>query len=569
MRPYSFAILVIALALGGCGGLGGEPEIVATVAPSTSTESAQPIPRVWQPDIANGARIFAERCVDCHGEDGDGRGELVLAGSVERPLDMTERASAQAKSPLDWFEIITEGRIENLMPPWEAALSEAERWDVTLFSYTLAYDEALMALGESLWRKSCAECELPTIVPPVYSDVEYGAQLNRERFRSTLTAAQAEAAAAYARMRTLTAEATNGEAAARFDLSGRVQHGTGGGIVPAETVVQLRYGNGDSGYRVAETTIDAAGEFRFEAIPRRDDFDYGVGALYDGRLFNQRVIPERDEERIITIYDATNDPLVVSVARILLSVEPVSLEGLGFGLYISQILTFRNSSDRIYTSGRGFDDGREASLLVQFPKGARLVSGDADGRYVVIEAMEGLPDSVIDTLPLLPGEEHYARLAYWLPFADAAQFEQSFSNLIDAEVLVTLTDELRVESDWLRQRPDAMAGEGYIQYSAELTMEAEPQVNFVISSDDGAVITSDSLPALLLAAIALAAALLGAIGLMKRRKDESGREIAALAAELARLEADHDQGRINHDLYHRRRRALKANLAQRLGASDD
>ena len=39
--------------------------------------------------------------------------------------------------------------IAKLMPPWENALSEAERWDVALYSYTLAYDEALLEAGRA------------------------------------------------------------------------------------------------------------------------------------------------------------------------------------------------------------------------------------------------------------------------------------------------------------------------------------------------------------------------------------------------------------------------------------
>lgn len=566
----------MALTLASCGGLGGEPEIVATV-PSAETALHMTVALSdWQPDIENGARIFAERCVECHGVAGDGRGELVLAGSVEQPLDMTARAQVAQKSPLAWFEIITKGVIANLMPPWENALSEKERWDLALYSYTRAYDEELLALGERIWRERCGDCALPQLIPPVFSDVEYGAKVNRELFGEALTDAEAGAAVAYARMASLAPG--DGQSAPAADdavdqIRGIVVQGTADGVLPVDMVVQLRYGNADAGFRVAEAITDGDGGFRFDDIPLSPEYDYAVGAIYKGRLFSQRIsaadLSGEDGAPTITVYDETNDPLAVRVARVILSIEPVTLEGLGAGLQISQMLTYRNESDRVYTSGRGFDDGREATLLIQFPAGARLLSGDAGGRYVVIEAMERLPDSVIDTLPILPGEVHQVNLAYWLPFADNAQFEQAFNNLMDADVLVTLTDELRIESDWLRQRPDAMAGDGFRQYSAELTMDKDPRINFSIRRDDDWVVTGETLPALILAAIALAGAVLGAIGLMKRRKDDSGSEIDALVSELARLEEDHDQGRINHDLYHHRRRELKARLARLMEASDE
>ena len=571
----AFAIVAIAVLLASCSGLGGEPAIVATLPPRVISESAVPAADEWQPNRQNGKQIFAERCVECHGVTGDGRGELVLTGSVEQPVDMTDRAQVMAKSPLEWFQIISQGNIAKLMPPWENALSEAERWDVALYSYTLAYDDALLDMGRQLWREGCGECELPTVIPPVFSDLEYGERLNRDLFGSALTDAEAAAATAYARWTSLAAGDMADARLPLGEIAGQVLQGTAGGQLPADTVVQLRYGNVDVGFSVAETTADSEGRFAFEGVPIAAGLDFALGAEYAGRLFSRRLFPLEDAAPTITIYDSTNDALAISVARVSISMEPVTLEGFGAGLYISQVLTYRNDSDRIYVSGRGFEDGREATLLIQFPNGARLLSGDANGRYVVIEDVAGLPDSIIDTLPLLPGEAHHVNLAFWLPFADAARFEQAFNNLIDAELLLTLADELRLESDWLRRKPDAMAGDGFKQYSAELTLDEDPAISFGISSqpfatssDDRLVITSEALPLLLLGAVALAGALLGGFAMMKRRKDSSTSEIDQLVGELARLEARHDQGRINHDLYHHQRRELKAKLAQLMEGSD-
>ena len=95
-----------------------------------------------------------------------------------------------------------------------------------------------------------------------------------------------------------------------------------------------------------------------------------VGAEYDGRVYSRQlpatVTAESATDQIITLYDQTQDPLVVSIARIDLFVEAVSLSDWGSGLYVTQIIGIHNESDRIYTSGRRFDDGREAVLLLQF-----------------------------------------------------------------------------------------------------------------------------------------------------------------------------------------------------------
>ena len=63
----------------------------------------------------------------------------------------------------------------------------------------------------------------------------------------------------------------------------------------------------------------------------------------------------------ITVYDLAHDPSVVSVASIDLYINPLRLDDLGDGLLMTQVVGYRNDSDRLYTSGRGFEDGREAS----------------------------------------------------------------------------------------------------------------------------------------------------------------------------------------------------------------
>ena len=126
---------------------------------------------------------------------------------------------------------------------------------MALYSYTLAYDDELLAQGERIWRKQCGDCALPLLIPPVFSDIEYGAKLNRDFFGDSLSDAEAGAAVAYARMASL-APGDGQSAPAAVDavgqISGSVVQGTADGVLPADLVVQLRYGNADAGFHVAE-----------------------------------------------------------------------------------------------------------------------------------------------------------------------------------------------------------------------------------------------------------------------------------------------------------------------------
>ncbi|MDL5054884.1 cytochrome c [Oscillatoria laete-virens NRMC-F 0139] len=78
MLPVLLAVLLTA-----CGGLSGEPRIVATI-PPPPTAAPVSLPAAIQPNIAAGERIYVERCAGCHGLGGAGDGELVVSGQVAR-----------------------------------------------------------------------------------------------------------------------------------------------------------------------------------------------------------------------------------------------------------------------------------------------------------------------------------------------------------------------------------------------------------------------------------------------------------------------------------------------------
>jgi hypothetical protein len=54
--------------------------------------------------------------------------------------DFTDPERRAGLTVEDYFEVITNGRIDKLMPPWKDALSEEERWAVAEFAYSLAGD---------------------------------------------------------------------------------------------------------------------------------------------------------------------------------------------------------------------------------------------------------------------------------------------------------------------------------------------------------------------------------------------------------------------------------------------
>lgn len=108
------------------------------------------------PDLANGKAIFTEKCAACHGATGLGDGEQSkdLPVSVI-PIGLPEFANEATLS--SWYAVVTQGRIERFMPPFNS-LTDQERWDVVAYALTLHTTNEQLELGKKLFEENCADC---------------------------------------------------------------------------------------------------------------------------------------------------------------------------------------------------------------------------------------------------------------------------------------------------------------------------------------------------------------------------------------------------------------------------
>lgn len=578
--------IILSLIISACTGLGGEPEIVATIPLATAviapTEEQSLFPPS-KPDIANGAQIFADRCTDCHNQNGNGLGELVREGGIPQPSDFTDVALTSQQTPLQWYDTITNGNLEFLMPPWKDALSIQERWDVAFYTYTLGYDDNMLASGEQVWTDKCSDCtslnDLLDLESAVQvSDISFGTQTNRNDFNTTLSTDEIFAITAYAR--SLSVENPDSIASipesipisedpnvTHGNFTGVVEQGTSGSIVPADTVVQMQYGNMQVGFEFAQTSINDDFTFTFEDIPLTTEFTYSVGAVYRDRLYTSTLTeghPEdTDYNQTITIYDLTDDVFVLSVSGIELYIDPINVPELGSGLRVTEVIHYKNSSDRMYTTGQPIGDGREATLLVQVPVGSIITSGEANGRYINVPDL----DSIIDTYPVQPGDNHDIFIEYFVPYEDGAIIDQPFNNVIDGEVNITLSNNLTLISDNFTESDASDPSKQLTAYTGTLQIDTEPALvfeiagnPFVTTSEDESIVTSSTLLPILLVGIAVLVILIIVIIMVAGRKRDGRQSIDALIKQIAELDAMHDSGQINHDVYQRQRQELKQEL---------
>ena len=126
------------------------------------------------PDVAHGARVYAQACAACHGATG--HPNLTL-GLPTKPPDFSVPDEVKSFTPQRVFSAATYGVPNTAMPAFDTGLDEQSRWDVAFYVLTLVHPGA-SPRGLELARAA--------LVPTNYHDL---AALSDEQLRARLAAA--------------------------------------------------------------------------------------------------------------------------------------------------------------------------------------------------------------------------------------------------------------------------------------------------------------------------------------------------------------------------------------------
>lgn len=631
---FWFSLLLLSLILAACGGLSGEPQIVATVPPRPTALPERGFP-LAAPDVVVGAQIFVERCARCHGETGNGDSEFVRGGQLPAPPpDMTDPQTARPFTPKAWFDVITEGRLDKLMPPWRDSLSEADRWAVALYTYTLAYSPEQITNGQAIWSATCAAChgesgqadgpragEFATI--PDLTDASRMVSLSDAALLASLdtpphdlpevTATEREAATAY--LRTLlvanadaigsplqmaqapaeTQEAQPSQPAATVSaeevgvVSGTITFGTtGASDLPADLTVTLHVVDNQFNEDTFETTPDSSGAFTFTNVPIRSDRGYAATVVFQGRFFASQFLtgdPANPSMSLpITLYEVTNDPSVIRVVGMVTQIATA-----GGDLQIAQVISFTNTSDKLFSGDELGPNGPYASVRVPLPPGAQLFDMGDTGQQLV---MSDDGSAMIDTSAVLPGAEHIVHILFALPHDGSTTLDQQFDYAFDGPMRILLDSEtLTIASDLLPSiGPQTVGSKIYNGYGAQLNLEAGAALSYEIRGDIAATgaaptanpaeantLSADRLLPIVFIVLGVLAVLAAAFLYWRGRTvqaptpvdlpasvDNPQALVDGLIRQLAELDEQHAAGQITEKVYQKRRLKLKTRLAELL-----
>lgn len=369
-------------------------------------------------------------------------------------------------------------------------------------------------------------------------------------------------------------------------VSGQIANGTAGGAVPPGLPVNLFVFDPDFNRERFTAASDDQGRFQFDGVPLTPGHSYAVTVSYRERTFASEVVQASAGSASLslplTIYELTEDPAVIRITGTVSQINAIA-----DGLEVAQVFIFENTSDRLFTSSRAVSDTQFASVLVTLPVGAVVLGfPGAQDRYIVDDS-QPLEVVVVDTMPVVPGDNHVFQVVYFLPYNGGAIIEQPVSYPFAGTARLLLSPlTLTASGDQFPPLGPQAVGEGtYNGFGADLTLQPGDVLRFELSgasaptaadldrSGGGAVSSNTLVIGLVGVATGILVALAAAYALARRRAApaagaaplDKGRLADALTRQIAELDDAHDRGQLNHDLYQRQRQQLKARLAELLG----
>jgi hypothetical protein len=565
--------LGICLVMTGCAGLAGEPRIVRTLVPITPEVIMFPDA---PPDLMLGAQIYAEHCTDCHGLNGAGDGFLIGNGPnqiANAPRSFLQAETAVTQTPLDWYFTITNGRIEQLMPPWRNSLSDEELWAVSYYTYLLHYDAGAAIRGEELINAAALDILVP--------DAEAIAQINDVDLISRLGIPEAvisgwnydqrQDVTVYLRSLTVRGELGQGQRLAQpvttpeiventITVTGTITNGSAGGNLPDRLEVTLYRFESNGSSDSWSTQSDSMGIYSISDLPLVPGDQVYALADYGDRPYSSEIVTlganTSSIDIPITIFETTADPTALQIAGWVIQV------GADAGvLQVNQVIRLLNNGDRAYWTDTVAATGRFASLSIPVPANAQILSADiTNPRYVI--AADG--QAILDTSPVLPQREHLINISYSLPYAGQASIDQIVPIRFEGPLRVLAISETGVISDTLiRLGEQEIGGNIYQVYGTEMREANDSRFSFTVH---GAAVASSTsvIPAIfIIAGSILVTAVIG-YRVYRRMTAQSTQELLldGLVRQIAELDAAYQSQQIEQDIYDIRRQRLKDRLSK-------
>lgn len=605
-----FSLVIIAALLAACdlslaGDITPPPDYQAPTFEAVADEAGYP---EALPDAASGRLIYQQSCLPCHGADGLGDGPQAAQLPVTVPAIGSAEVAFQS-TPAEWFQVITQGNMENFMPPFAGSYSAQQRWDVLAYVYSLASDPALIEQGQGVFRQVCAECHGldggGSEAARDFSDQQLMAETSGADILQLLSSAEpphdfsvnaedAWAVAAYVRGFTFpvidtgsmaepteavtpaaTSEAgetgeTNEEGAVEetpetptLTVSGVVNNGSDSSL-PDDLMLTLRAFDHFEPALEMSGTVEADGGFSFEDLEPVAGRLYFVTVEHQGATYaSQFVTLEEGQTEIsleATYYDSTHDPSALVADRVHMFFDFNDPEM----VQVVQFWVISNPTQQAVTP----QDGSVPVLQFPLPQGfsgLAFESGELGQQYLPTA------DGFGDLRMVEPGEGIYQMLfAFQLPYKRSLDYAQTLE-FPAGVVQVFVPQGIKLEGEGLQSSGmQDLNGEPYDSYEVEDT-GAGYSLSFSLKGRNPA---AESIFAgvgqqgnLVIGTAGLLLVVLGVVLWLRqvRTPEELPGTSEAVMDAIIELDAAYEAGALDEAEYQAQRQALKNRLAELTG----
>jgi len=389
--------------------------VPAAIHAAPPAQDPPPVP----PSVADGQLLWSENCLPCHGPTGQGDGPT--AQSISDPIpDFSDPQTARAYVPAANFDIIKNGRMDRMMPPWDERFNDEQMWNAAAYVWRLGTSPQNIAAGEAIFTENCVAChgqtgdgtgpEAPTEIPD-FTDVAAMVQKSQadlfngfmgyEDHAQVSNLSEAELWQAFDYVRTFTFEVT----VPKRDgvLTGQVVNASTNEPV-GNVEVTLHAFQNNTEIDTITTTADGNGNYRFENLSTDHSVLYMIEGQYQGFAYVTDepgiFTPDTPETTLnLNVYDSTDSDANISITQLhyLVSFSPGALNAV-------QVFVIGNSGDRTYVG----QDGQTLSFVLP-PEAANVSFQNDSGGERFVETGDGY----VDTIPVRPGRESASVVAIY------------------------------------------------------------------------------------------------------------------------------------------------------------
>jgi len=492
-----------------------------------SQSAAQP---VLPPDPAQGAALYTEKCLPCHGATGRGDGPQATKLGLPVPAIGTLELARKAK-PADWYNLVTIGRMDRGMPPFKS-LNDRQRWDVIAYVYTLSASQTSVQQGKALYTEKCEGChgaggkgdganavsaktKMPDWTDPgrlaqrsandLVNLINNGLAPVMPAFASQFSEDQRWALVDYVRTFSFAAPGSSQPAAAATQagtpqaavgtstpvatvpaaagtpapftvtVSGKISASNAAAVVSGLKVTLQGFDNMASTWS-ATTEVKADGSYRFENVEVLSGRTFLAMVEYQSVPYESNPLHAADmkagqeADLPITLADVTNDAKTLSVQRMHIFfdfTQPGTVE-------VAELFIINNSSDKAVAPAAK----DKPVLLFELPAGATELSfqeGEMGVRYVQTDKGFG------DLSPILPNGQLQVLFGYILPYTGQQTISIPLTLPVESSVLMVPAGGVTVESAQLRPAGERSVDGTNIQLFTANSLPANSKLDVTLS----------------------------------------------------------------------------------------